>query len=316
MYSINKINISEAVSVWNNSPNANAYNNPELTRSFKNISYYAVSKGKEILCCWPIHIKKNNECQIPDLFYYFGPFWSNKIKDLPEHSWMSYSLNVYEFFIKEFTKKFKKITFELHYSLNDVRIFDWWNYDKSSSIRFKIYPRYTALIDNLKNKSEIDIVSDYRYSRRYELKKFSKLENEIVSAKIDINEILKLYFKIVKVNNIIDKNQITENIKIINKLSKKKLSKVFAYKSKKTNELICVTILIFDKISSHLILSIATEEWKRKGVMTWILHKSIMYTKERALDIFDFNGANSPKRGDHKHSFGSKTKLFFKLNYG
>ena len=48
--------------------------------------------------------------------------------------------------------------------------------------------------------------------------------------------------------------------------------------------------------------------------MTWSIHEAIMQNKKNKLDIFDFNGANSPQRGDHKHSFGAKLKLFFKLS--
>ena len=216
-------------------------------------------------------------------------------------------------FINSFTKKFKKINFELHYSLNDVRIFDWWNYNKKTN-RFKIYPRYTALIDNLKKKKEKEIIADYRYSRRYELKKFYNLKSEIFESEISTKEILDLYFQVVEVKNSHDKKEITKNIKIIRQLSKKKLSKTIAYKSKKTGELISVIILVFDSLSSHLVLSVANEEWKKKGIMTWSIHEAIMQTKKNKLDIFDFNGANSPQRGDHKHSFGAKLKLFFKLS--
>tara|TARA_B100001741_G_scaffold257460_1_gene220447 strand:+ start:1513 stop:2463 length:951 start_codon:yes stop_codon:yes gene_type:complete len=314
MYSIKKISIDEAKIIWDSSPNANAFNNPTFLKYFKNLSIYAVFKGKEIFCCWPLQVKKNADCLIPDMFYYFGPFWSNKIKNIPYHSWLSYSSKVYELFLSKFTKKFKKINFELHYTLHDVRIFDWWNYNKNR-YRFIINSRYTALIDDLKKKNENQIISDYRYSRRYELKKFKKIEKEIIETEIKTKELLNLYFKVVKVKNIKDKKAITKNIEIFNKLSKKKLCKTFAYKSKKTNKLISVIILAFDNLSSHLILSVSDEEWKKKGIMTWSIHKAIMFTKNKNLNSFDFNGANSPQRGDHKHSFGSKTKLFFNLNF-
>ena len=74
-------------------------------------------------------------------------------------------------------------------------------------------------------------------------------------------------------------------------------------------------ILLFDNKSSHLILNLADKEWKKKGIITWATHKTIIYTKKKEFDIFDFNGANSPLRGDSKHSFGSKAKLFFNLKY-
>ena len=92
------------------------------------------------------------------------------------------------------------------------------------------------------------------------------------------------------------------------------MSKTFAYKSKQKGQIINILMLVFDNNSSHLLLSIANDEWKKKGIMTWSLHKAIMYSKYKNLNIFDFNGANSPQRGDNKHSFGAKTKLFFNLS--
>ena len=49
MYSIKKISFNEAKIVWKHSPNANAYNNPDFLKNFRNISFFAVSKGRNFL---------------------------------------------------------------------------------------------------------------------------------------------------------------------------------------------------------------------------------------------------------------------------
>ena len=41
---------------------------------------------------------------------------------------------------------------------------------------------------------------------------------------------------------------------------------------------------------------------------------SIMSAKNNGKKVFDFNGANSPDRGDDKHSYGAKYKLYFEVN--
>ena len=311
MYSVKKLNFDEAEKVWLTSPNANIYNNPFFLKNFKNIKFYGVFKGDEIFCCWPLYIKDKNTL-VPDLSYYFGPFWTKKII-IPEHSWLSYSTKIYETFLNKFTKYYNKINFELHYTLYDIRVFDWWNYNKKKS-RFKIIPRYTAIIDNLNQKTENQIIKNYRYVRRYELKKFAQYENEIINSKIKFKNILDLYYELINIKEE-DKKLLENNLKIIYKLRNTNLCELFGYRCKKTNKIVSISILLFDNNSSHLVLNIADKNWKKKGIMTWSLHKAIMFTKNKNLDIFDFNGANSPQRGDHKHSFGSETKLFFNLNY-
>ena len=73
--------------------------------------------------------------------------------------------------------------------------------------------------------------------------------------------------------------------------------------------------MLYDNNSSHLVFNLASKRWKEKGIMSWCIHKTIIDAKKKGKNIFDFNGANSPLRGDNKHSFGSKSVLYFKINY-
>ena len=72
-------------------------------KDYKNIIFLAALKGDEIMCCWPIH-KNSKKILIPNFFYYFGPYWSKKISELPKHSWLSISNNVYSKFIEYLLK--------------------------------------------------------------------------------------------------------------------------------------------------------------------------------------------------------------------
>ena len=58
----------------------------------------------------------------------------------------------------------------------------------------------------------------------------------------------------------------------------------------------------------------ANEIWKKKGIMAWGLN-NLFYKYVGKYKYFDFNGANSPLRGDDKHSYGSYEKLYFQLEY-
>ena len=148
--------------------------------------------------CWPIFLNDKKQIDTPDFFYYFGPYWSKKILSKQEHSNFSTTQEVYNNFIKFFTKKYKKMNFELNYSFQDIRAFDWWNFN--SKKKFKIYPRYSAIITDLNNKSEEDLLKSYRYVRRYEIKKFNLIQ-ELLTAKTDVsfNELSDLYFSTIPI---------------------------------------------------------------------------------------------------------------------
>ena len=75
--------------------------------------------------------------------------------------------------------------------LNDIRIFDWWNYHCKNKNRIKIFTsRYTATI-NLQEKYS-DAIIKYRKVRR-EIKKVSKSKNFYIDKEVKLNEILNLY---------------------------------------------------------------------------------------------------------------------------
>ena len=52
-----------------------------------------------------------------------------------------------DYYIKEVTSKFNRINFSLHYSYEDVRSFQWFNYHEPEKGQFKIDINYTGLLD-------------------------------------------------------------------------------------------------------------------------------------------------------------------------
>ncbi len=313
-YTIKSIDLSEAIKIWDTSPNACIYNSPSFLNNFNNIRFIAVSKGNEVMCCWPI-FSYEKKMIIPNFFYYFGPFWSKKITEQSVHSWLSTSSNVYLKFIDFFSKNFEEINFQLHYTLLDIRIFDWWNYESKNKKKFKIAPKYSAIIDLSKKKNLKEIMSDYRYVRRYEIKNFIEMQDKLENCDQDIEKMCALYLN----NNSqkYNKNQeksLKNDIENICNLANKGFGKINCFKEKKTNLLIYFNVVLFDKNSVHLVLNSCENKWKKLGIMAWGTNNLLNYYVNK-FDKFDFNGANSPLRGDDKHSYGALEKLYFQLKY-
>ena len=310
-FKLDLIKSERAFKVWDSSPNSCIFNNPKFLSFYKDVEFYGVSKGEELLCCWPVY-KKESSLIVPYFFYYFGPYWSKKAFALPIHSWLSLSKSVYECFLESFTKKYEDINFQLHYSLNDVRIFDWWNYGIKNKKKFLIKPRYSAIIDNIDKKKHEKIMSDYRYVRRYEIKNFKKYESKIERCEFNIESLLNLYLE-----NLTDEEN-NENIKFsLSKLvdaTEKNFGDIVCYKEASSNKIIYFSLILKDNNSTHLALNCAEKKWKKEGIMAWALNNLIASYKNK-YSKFDFNGANSPLRGDDKHSYGASEKLFFQLKY-
>lgn len=306
-------NVETAFQVWKRSPNRNIFNNPKFLVNFENIEFLLVKKGKgnELICCWPICRKKNSMI-IPNFFYYFGPYWSENINSIPFHSLLSTTKNVYEIFIDYFTKNFDNANFQFHYTLNDVRSFDWWNFENKDKKNFIIKPKYTALIENPGRKN---ISSIFRYVRRYEIKNFKTYSSKIEKCTPKLKDILDLYLNNYSID--LDSNKLREIEKDYSKifeLAESGFGEIKTYREKSSKKIIYSSICLNDDFSKHLILTCAEKGWRKNGIMAWALNEVFLETKNK-YQIFDFNGANSPKRGDDKHSYGAKEKLFFEIQY-
>jgi len=313
VHKINEILKEDSYKIWEKSNNSNIFNNPNFLSFYNDVKFYGAYKGEELICCWPV-ITKDDSFEVPDFFYYLGPFWSNKFDEKKIHSRFSLSIDIYNCYIDFFIKKFKKFQFQFHFSLKDIRAFDWYNFDKSENEKFIIKNKYTAIIKDLKIKDEKKLLSEYRYVRRYEIKNFNKYKDNIIKSDINIDQAIELYFETsgkIDSKNFDDKKK--NIIKLIN-LAKKGFGEIFSFKEKKTNKPISFTLLLFDKKNVNLVINCSDKEWKKNGFMAWNLNEKLkLYLKK--YDTFDFNGANSPKRGDDKHSYGAEEKLFFEVAY-
>jgi hypothetical protein len=258
------------------------------------------------MCLWPISILiKDKKIKIPDFFYYFGPSWYSK--DIKQHKLFKNTLDVYNNIIEKLISEYGEIQNELHFSLNDIRAFQWWNYNKKN--KFQITPRYSAIIHAKKINDDNDILKNFRYVRRYEIKKFKKEINYFITDQIKNNEIIEMY------KNTLGKDISSETEQTLIDfltLSKKRNSEIICLKNKKNEEIISASLLIDSKNYSNLILNLNNEKYKKIGSAPTSIFEILKIKKNK---ILDFNGANSPDRADDKHSYGSETKLFFKISF-
>ena len=305
---IKKVDHEEAYRFWQRSKQNIIFNNPNLLKEFSlyKFDYWQITYGEEKICLWPISILiKDKKIKIPDFFYYFGPSWYSK--DIKQHKLFKITLDVYNNIIEKLISEYGEIQNELHFSLNDVRAFQWWNYNKKN--KFQITPRYSAIIHAKKINDDNDILKNFRYVRRYEIKKFKKEINYFITDQIKNNEIIEMY------KNTLGKDISSETEQTLNDfltLSKKINSEIICLKNKKNEEIISASLLIDSKNYSNLILNLNNKKYKEIGSAPTSIFEILKIKKNK---ILDFNGANSPDRADDKHSYGSETKLFFTISF-
>jgi hypothetical protein len=298
--------------VWLNSPQSSVFTHPNVLEEFaKEVHWWAVFKGQEIQCVWPITLNDKRESFLPPFSYWQGPFWTKKGFNHPYHRTLSVTTSVYELFIKHLFLEYGSIKASLHPSLLDVRVFDWWNYHEPNKPKFIIKPRYTALITNIQ-KSNKDIEKNFRVNKRRDLKKFEKIKKSIYFDNLcSEEEFITFYKEKLKIEKAVTSDELISLLRIV----RNGHGWIQAARQKK-NSTLCGLIIVFQhQNQANLIINLALNEFKREGLMPASVFKAIETARDRGLKYFDFNGANSPARGDDKHSFDAEPVLYFDLEY-
>ncbi|NLN70818.1 MAG: hypothetical protein GX142_08585 [Chloroflexi bacterium] len=313
---IKLVNGNDIVPFWSNSSQSSAFTHPQvLGKLSKTVDWWIAKKGKQIQCVWPVCKPDGEKIGLPALTYFVGPFWLNDVYPLPAHRSLARSTEVYSGFIERFLSEYGAIEASLPKGLHDIRIFDWWNYHEKDQPRFRIRPRYTACIDHLQEKTELDIISDFRQLRRRELRAIEKSPPPARTVDWKADDLIKLYLQVVddQVDEIIEEN--CQKIPALVDLVNLGYGEVIAYQDLDDHGIIAACLLLYGHSEANMVLNLVDMKWRGTGLAAWMIKESIRIAKAKGMATFDFNGANSPNRGDDKHSYGAAPSLYFEINY-
>lgn len=310
-----KVLPDQGLEFWNTSPHASIFTHPQvLSRLSRQVDWWLASKGEEPLCLWPVCLPDGFSVGLPWFSYYVGPLWSAAAAGMPAHRWLVRSTEVYEGFIAEFLSIYGTIHACLPPGLIDVRVFDWWNYHDQTKPRFRINPRYTACLDNLQGQSEVQIKAGFRRVRRWELTKNLGGDRFEQSDRCTVDELIHLYSEVMARQGA-DVDNWTENeIRTLVELVEEDYGEIVSFKEKGRDTVCAALLMLYAKGTANLVLSLTDSAFRQSGLPALLIYSSIMRAKEKGLTCFDFNGANSPNRGDDKHSYGAYPVLYFEIN--
>lgn len=303
---IEEISYSDAVLFWEETINPVLYTHPAiLSKLSHKVSWYAFVKGSHLKCLWPLCWNKSGQIEAPPFTYWVGPIWSNSRANIAQHSHLAEEKDVYEAYIKFFEENGFFVNFEFSITNHDVRIFDWWNFTKDKKSEFEITPKYTAQID-LKNFQ----ISQLRGSRKRQIRDFDSSFFNMSRGTPPAEDVIDLYEKGVGASVSSD---IRLGINSLIEIADQGFGSYLSVYDRQTEELCGFSLTLSSKNQTNLVLNLSSLDSKKAGLHAWLTLTEIQSAGLAGKYIFDFNGANSPKRGDDKHSYGSSYKLYFSL---
>lgn len=307
---------ADAVAVWSDSPHATVFTHPDvLGRLSQRVDWWMAWKGQEPICAWPVALPDGVTVGIPEFTYWIGPLWSRQGFTMPPHRWLSASMSVYEGLIVRLLRAYGRIHAQLPVGLDDVRVFDWWNYHQPGRPRFSIRPRYSACVRDLQGRTANQIHAGFRELRRRELRRVTRGTVPVRATDWTEEDVVRLYREVMERQQVAVSDATRTAIIALVGLVALGMGEVIAFRDSASGELVSVVLLLEARGTAHMVLNLTATRYRGTGIAAWTVAQAILGARERGLDVFDFNGANSPARGDDKHSYGAVPELFFELAY-
>lgn len=274
---------------------------------FKEYELFEIKYKKKSLAYLVYGIK--NFVNKVNSFSYQNLIYTDEFQKLDNHSKYKKNLDIINFFLEKFLKN-REMHFSLHYLIEDIRPFLWYNYNQPDKKKFKLDLKYTAIL-NLKNIQFEDILNSCRSVRKQEFNKFAKNDLKISYSK-DIEILDYLHVKTFERQD--QERKLSEKL-FINNVAKKLIEedKAELMVCKKNDEYISSIVVAYDKLDSYYLISANDPKFRDLGGNTALLFHHLKNLLKKKFLSFDFLGVNSPNRGDFKLSFNPEIKKYYNL---
>lgn len=313
-YKVDRVDGAELKSLWSNSPHSTVFTHPEtLSAVAYRVDWWCCYLGAEPLCMWPVALNSDLKVYQPPFTYWVGPIWSVSSIEIPVYRRLQIEMQVYTKLIERLLDEYGEIRASIMPKITDVRVFDWWNYHERESKRFQISPRYTAILPDLHRISHIE--KYFRGDRRRQIKSVQLMQDIYLVNECENIELSGLYESTLNSQQIVVDLETHNAIATYNNLVKQGFGTFIGFRDRETGTLVSAALLLISKKTGNLVLRLVDPSLRKRGIMAWTTLAAIQRIKDLGCETFDFNGANSPRRGDDKHSYGAKPILFFEINY-
>lgn len=315
-FTIRQVDSDDALRIWQSSPNASVFTHPYVaTRLAHTVEWYAAIKGTEIFVIWPVALDREGHAVVPHFSYYFGPYWSEVAVNRATTSRLTDRLGAYDGLVTEIVHQHGSIRAELHHTIHDVRPFSWWNYHESNQPKFTIEPRFTAQLTGLEDTSDQDLFLNLRELRRREIRKIEQVGSPVVVAEVNVDQLSHLYRMTFERQGVEAPIDYVEVLAQLLHLTRAGFGNCLAALNE-DGEVGSVVLCLESRTTTNMVLNLTSSAMRSSGLGPWTIFQSILQAKRTGHSCYDFNGANSPQRGDDKHSFGAREILYFALSYG
>jgi GNAT superfamily N-acetyltransferase len=245
---------------------------------------------------------------------YQGILFDKSIYNMPRHRRIKKAMEITQYLLTTLVEYYNRISFCLHYNVDDLRSFQWFNYHHPEKGQFLISLRYTGILDLTTWDSFDQYLLDIRTVRRQEYNKL-KSSNIILESSKDIDTLDRLHGKTFERQGIARKE---EEVRLLRSITSTALAKEYGQLlvCKSPEDIpISATVFLYDNRCGYYMFAANDPEYRKTGCGTYLMLENIRQCKERGLLKVDMVGINSPRRGDFKTSFNAVPYPYFIVHW-
>jgi hypothetical protein len=301
---------------WLSSPQATAFNHPRIASQFSDrIRWLGVFKGEVPFLLWPVAYSPSGQRASPPWSYYFGPMWSREASERSVTSQLADSTALLHSAFEVLLQEPGAFACELHPTVRDVRVFDWWNYGGNHSERFSIAPRYSAQLKSLDLRSDDDFLLSMRGVRRREIRRALRAGDFAI-----VDEVPREMFTLLRTQTIEAQGEVEDvfesaTMPALFSLVESGDAHITGVVDTATGACVAANLVLDAGGTSNLVLSVLDPSQPSVSAGPLAVYSALRRSRDRGNTTFDFNGANSPRRGDDKHSYGAEPVLYFRIQF-
>jgi len=217
--------------------------------------------------------------------------------------------NITNVLVDFLTKEYDEISIKTFPSFQDLRPFQWYNYNTNLP-KFEINIRYTLILNG---KSLDEIKSGFSTNHNRSIAKAIK-NNYKSEISNDPKILFQHYENLVKINNIEITAKEKMELKNTCKAILKKNRGIILYIKNDKNVILSSIFYVWDNKRSYFLIgarNVEADDIFAPTYSHWLMIKYLF--ENNNLKQFDFEGVNSPKRGLFKLKFGGSLHPYYHL---
>jgi len=306
---------AQALTIWEESPQATAFNHPGLLSALsESVTWWAAWRSDDLVAVLPICRTIDGHLRPPVFAYYVGPLLNQEIHEFKYHRYWAIRQQALEALVAHLAETYAAFQFALPVGFTDVRAFDWWNHDNGDHGRFEMIPRQTVRLTGLQSSDPGTIRQGFARNRKRDLKSTESAPPEQVDD-WTTSEVLALHDAPLRNQG---KQVPPARRKTLQRLVEQAAEgkgKVLAYRDRNSEDLASAIVLLYGRNDANNVLCVANPAYRENGLTAWTTWQGILQARNDGFDLFDFNGANSPRRAADKHCYGARDSIYFNIRY-